>query len=395
MQALKFGYVDKFFCTGSECKNTCCKHWNIFLFENEYEFYKSCKCSHELRKKLDGGITLTGLTASTKYARIVFDQNGYCPMLDENGLCSIQKELGESAISLTCTIYPRQYTKVGDEAVAMTCVSGCPAVNELLMKETGGLELIEDEYDGNNRFINAGAFTQVVSKEWKAYPYYWDMITAMINILQDRSFTLSQRLFILGFYSNKADEYLEHSPEKLPSLTASMADRSLCESLAQKMNESVNERQAAGINVLLLSRIKQEYEKIQPFSAELFSKTTTALSLKTEGDEIECDNNSYKSIIEKYRAIEDEKAYFIENLLVNELFHLDLSQGVWGSFVELLMFYCVSRLLLPTLVPEDYKDEDIALAASVASRLLCVGNVSQNVGKAYITKLSDAFLALK
>ena len=81
------GFND-FACKGGSCRHTCCQVWEIDIDEDTAEYYRQLpgKLGDDLRRSMvreDG----------TWHFRL--NPQGYCHLLDPDGLCRVIKELGD------------------------------------------------------------------------------------------------------------------------------------------------------------------------------------------------------------------------------------------------------------------------------------------------------------
>ena len=74
--------------------------------------------------------------------------NGSCMLLDEDGLCSVHRSLGEDMLPSVCRLFPRS-VKMGSMA-ELVCSAGCEKTVELLMSSNDPLNFISitREYNG-------------------------------------------------------------------------------------------------------------------------------------------------------------------------------------------------------------------------------------------------------
>lgn len=379
MRSLKFNIYDEFACTGPECEDTCCQHWDIFLTKREYLDLKKLECSPKLRSALDSAFKRTKLDNDLQYAKMVFREDGFCPMLDEDGLCMLQKEKGESALTVVCNAFPRNWIRIGEDAFSFTLTPTCCHVVELLMKHPEGLVLSEGEYDGSNKWINKHIVTGILLSDAPTFPYIWSIKTAQLDILQNREFTIAERLLILGYYTKKVCEYLESSPEKIGQLGAMMLDRELCRKITDSLKTPQTEQQAAVKSVDMLFKITANINKEQPDShvATLINVMAGSLELTYEqnsegGYDFRYIPEKYTKNLEIYRRIETERPYIIENLLVTLAFASFSSDGkeLWADYFSLAVLYNFLKMGTAAFLPENYNDNELAMAITNIIKLL-------------------------
>lgn len=100
-------YYKDFKCKGGDCRTCCCSGWAITVSRKEYFDLLSLPCSPALRYKIDGALHLLKDADVERYAQILPNFIGVCPMQREDGLCGLQCECGEENLPSVCRLYPR------------------------------------------------------------------------------------------------------------------------------------------------------------------------------------------------------------------------------------------------------------------------------------------------
>lgn len=127
-------YFDDFRCKCGECRHTCCGGWRIAVGEKEYYRIIGLDCSEKLHAKIEGAFVRPKFPTKERYMLMEADWTGRCRMLDEDGMCMLQKEYGEDAITEVCRGYPRSYKS--ENGLKNACCSGsCEGVVELLLRK--------------------------------------------------------------------------------------------------------------------------------------------------------------------------------------------------------------------------------------------------------------------
>lgn len=130
-------YVKTFKCKCVECRKTCCQKWRISISESEYNNLITLDATPELRKRIDCCFVDVENPSKERFKQINPNYLGFCPMLDNDGMCMLQKEKGESAIPLICRVYPRSYiTNLNDGKTIsnyLVLSSSCEGVVEKLV----------------------------------------------------------------------------------------------------------------------------------------------------------------------------------------------------------------------------------------------------------------------
>ena len=123
-------YAD-FSCKCGKCRHTCCDGWAVTFPREDYFRLLSVPCSPELRRKLDTSLHLADDSTPERYAELLPNWEGHCPLQRADGLCALQAECGEEAISSTCRYYPRGIRTMDDDECA--CSASCERVVEMLL----------------------------------------------------------------------------------------------------------------------------------------------------------------------------------------------------------------------------------------------------------------------
>lgn len=130
------GFND-FACKGGSCRHTCCQVWEIDIDEDTAEYYRQLpgKLGDNLRRSMvreDG----------TWHFRL--NPQGYCHLLDPDGLCRVIKELGEDALCDICTVHPRFFTYVYEYILCGTGLC-CEKTCEVMAALPGPLHFTQEE----------------------------------------------------------------------------------------------------------------------------------------------------------------------------------------------------------------------------------------------------------
>lgn len=195
-------YMKKFSCVGPNCTDTCCAGWDVNIDEATFNKYENS--SDNLRALVkDKYIRNTIPDDSFNYGFMIIDEQNNCPFLNKNMLCDIHGSCGEDNLSITCKRYPRVFNIIDD----IYEKSGLPSCREVCNKaflNKEKMEFIEWEEDLDEdaveirRMIDSEAFSGTDS----LLQYFWDIRIISINIMQNRDFSIEERLNILkNFYT--------------------------------------------------------------------------------------------------------------------------------------------------------------------------------------------------
>lgn len=178
-------YYSDFRCKGPDCRSTCCHGWGVSISMKDYFRLLGIECSPALRKKLDCAFHLVESPTTERYAQITPNWEGNCPMLQPDGYCQLQCECGEKALPDICRYYPRGLHV--DHLPECSCSNSCEAVLELLFK-----------LDEPVRFHEETLSIDLPENPSLTERHYGEIRFHCIHVLQDRRYSLAQRLAHLG-----------------------------------------------------------------------------------------------------------------------------------------------------------------------------------------------------
>ncbi|MGD9604679.1 MAG: flagellin lysine-N-methylase [Bacilli bacterium] len=183
-------YFKNFKCKCSECRHCCCSGWKIGISKKEYDNLIKLKCSNKLRKRIENAFVDVCFPTDDLYKRISPNWLNVCPMLDNNGLCLLQKECGVANLPIICNVYPRKYSD-NNGYLKATCTCSCEAVVELLIKE----DQVNFVYQEQNVKANIKRNLKMDSLEKS---------NQLISLLQNRNVALNERIAnICSLIANK------------------------------------------------------------------------------------------------------------------------------------------------------------------------------------------------
>jgi len=211
-------HYETFRCTGADCEDTCCDGWAITVDRLTYDKYQQCS-DPELGPLSQALVTIKSSDANDdEYASIKLTET-HCPFLSE-GLCAIQKKLGEDYLSNICAIYPRIINRVGD-ALERNLDLSCPEAARIVLSDPHPMELLETADQVGSFRIGAPRVPGVphVSYDGKPYSHFLDVRSLIVAILRARAYPLWKRLVIIGHLCDKLSEMaVMNNDEDIPAI---------------------------------------------------------------------------------------------------------------------------------------------------------------------------------
>ncbi|SDW61416.1 flagellin lysine-N-methylase [Paenibacillus sp. CF384] len=299
MRTLIPDYYEKFKCIGSECEDTCCAGWGIQIDQQTMNKYK-----HVPRHKLD---LKSGIDA-TKFKM----NQGSCHFLTSEKLCQIQLTLGETYLTKTCDQYPRKLNAVDGVKEASATLS-CPEVARLVLFNPDGIEIkyVENDSGGSveSRFSSDDHFNAVR-----------DLV---LGILQDRRYTIDDRMVILAMYFNDLDNY-----RGLEQALLSEDFRGVLRDLNVNLNSQFQ------IVKSILHILKDESKEAPRY------KSCLSAVERYYGDS---DARYKESYDQYYQPFMEQNEFIMENFLVNYAYRaVDFSKSIEPFFL-MSVFYAMLK----------------------------------------------------
>lgn len=344
-------YMQEFACIGSACEDSCCVGWKVNIDEDTYKKYRQVRDA-DLTFRLQKRVTRNRSTPSQQeYAKIKMEQDGSCPMLNEEKLCSIQAKLGEDYLSNTCATYPRSTREVNGVLERSATVS-CPEIARLALLNPKGIDFDEIFEPTGTRYGFITEFdTAHKQNERSPKKYLWELRIFTIQVLQNRSYSLADRLILLGMFYQKASQLeaagdTQQLPQTIAAYTAIIEDGSLREQLQDVPSQQFLQLQL--LKEIVDARFKSGITNKR--FLECYTETLVGLGYIT-GQDLSGTPQKYDEAYHSYfKPFMDEHEYILENYLVNyvfkNLFPFVSSQGMFDNYVMMVVHYALIKLLL-------------------------------------------------
>ena len=123
-----------FRCLAGACPQTCCAAWEIVVDPDAQDAY--LRLQHPLAAKLRRVLRVDS-EGDTYFAQT----DGRCPFLCADGLCELQRTLGEQSLCRTCRDFPRWEVLLCDR-VERGLSSACPEAARRLLARTAPLRFV-------------------------------------------------------------------------------------------------------------------------------------------------------------------------------------------------------------------------------------------------------------
>ena len=185
-------YYPKFQCLAGACPDTCCKDWQIILDPDTLTRYRALPGALGERVRA----SLVEEDGETRFAV----QDGHCPLLAADGLCDIQRALGEGALCRTCGSHPR-FSEVYGLTEEQSLSVSCPAAARLLLERSTPVRLERGEDD---RPLDG--YNDLDPELYRALDRARGFA---IRLVQDRRWLLPDRLALLLLFAKRMQGLLD------------------------------------------------------------------------------------------------------------------------------------------------------------------------------------------
>ncbi len=345
-KVLKPQYFEKFKCIGSKCEDTCCKGWNITIDRKTYKKYMKTKNNYMKGKFKNGIKRYRRSNTETEYA--LFDlKNGFCPFLDSKNLCEIYTELGPESMCNTCKEYPRVYYHVNgvfQKGLTLSCPESARVV--LLNKEIMEFDLVEEDVDHKYSIVNIDSKddSRILAK------YFEELRIFSIAIIQNRRFTIDERLIILGLFVKS----VENTSDKNSILNIiNEYNLNIEKGYYDNITKTINLEQTTESQFNFILHLVNQIVGTKNIFGSNFSKDISDMINGLALDKGSLKNSRsifIKSYNLYYKNFIKDKEYIFENYLVNYIFinnfPYNLDDNIKLSYSYLIINYIIIKLIL-------------------------------------------------
>lgn len=344
-------YYERFTCKGSACRSNCCHGWTITISMQDYFKLLSVPCSPELRRKLDSALHLMRDADPQRYAQILPDWRGNCPLQREDGLCALQLECGEEMLSSTCRYYPRGVrTAFGCEC----CLSAsCEGVLETMFASREPLRAV-------HRTLTFDMTLPEQDEQGKRADDDRRIQAAWIDLLQDRTMRLPIRLQQLGCVAHA----LHRSPDEMPEEAIKAA---LCGFAPEAAEDALS---VLGAQHELLSVMAACSLGFAPYAEDALSALGLTLDTPQPG-ELEAAYGKYRAACWQLERLLPDYWIDMEHMLVNAVLYQGYPyspehESVWEEYCALIARYAALRLLTAGYMVKRSQESDFVDVCAAA-----------------------------
>ncbi len=306
-----------FRCIGADCEDTCCAGWIVNVDQKTYEAYRRCD-DPDLSPALHSLVTINSQNAGDNYARIALS-GPVCPFLAE-GLCSIQKKLGEEYLPIMCASYPRVMNVV-DDVLERSLDLSCPEAARLVLLDPVPMEFVTEDGAPLERLGHLSVIDTSVASAGKPFQYFQEIRRLIVWLLENRKHSLWKRLVILGSLCDQLDASASagrasQTPEVLEAYRDAVELGTFDEALASHRAQPA--RQLEVVLEMIIARIGAEFTPAR--FLECYQDFMSSVEWSADSSMDDLGRRYAAAHAEYYAPFMSAHEYILEHYLVNYVY---------------------------------------------------------------------------
>ncbi len=342
---LRPAYYDRFQCLAGACRFSCCKGWNITFNKKDYLALKRQEGSDELTANLTRNVRRIrqGPNAGRFYGE--FDMSGgTCPLLREDGLCSLQLEKGHGALPEVCRVFPRTQAYSDSGYLERRLTPACEAVLELLWDLPDGVDFVADPLPKSK------IRTLVMGTSGPLRLHFQELRSACIDLLQDRRRPLAQRILLMGLALKELADG-EEDVDGWLARTRTLADDPETDRRLQLPDQQKTLSMFLTNNIRVMLASQSPNRELSTVLKEVLDGLGAVLTFEGgQAVNFSLPNGPYMAARARFEENFQDRAYFMENLMVSLFFNLQVPDPVdreklWKSYVDFCNLYSFFRFM--------------------------------------------------
>lgn len=351
-------YVKEFSCIGSACEDTCCAGWRVVIDQKTYRKYRNTD-EPNVKTLLNANLKrIRDNPTEQNYAYIQMRSDDTCPMLTAERLCGVQKHLGEAALSTTCSVYPRRYNAVLG-TVEATLTMSCPEAARLALLNPAPMGLVEIPVTKTTTFhvdaqVELGDGTKVEH-------YYANLRIFAIEVLQNRDYSISDRLILLGLAMRKVQECVNSARlSDIPTALNSYAETVKSGVLKESLNGISNNR---ALQIKLMKAVIDKTSELNISNRrynECYEEFLSGLGVQPGVTDEEIIRNYNLANGDYFQPFMKNHEYIFEHYLISSAlqntFPLTGGLSVFESYVSLMLPFAWIKLMSVGMAGHEKKE---------------------------------------
>ena len=359
-------YFEDFKCIGGKCEDSCCIGWNIDIDKVTFKRYFKVQ-DQEMKRMFQKNVQNNERCSSDEvdYGIVKLKKDKRRPFLDEENYCVIHSNLGEDYLSNVCTCFPRVTNKI-DETYEMSLDVACPEAARLILLKEEGIKFVNREEHLGKYIISAQIDTNLKEVQNTPLRYFKEIRDFCIKIIQDRRFTISERLYSLGCFIEQLEEEIENNNiiKFIENYDFALFAKAYSDDDLNLLLSNSNMNYIIQIDLfrkmLKILRVDKDVESIR--FKERTSKMLNGYSFDEE-ENLQGKSEFYIKAFEEYNEKYFNKySYILENYLVNfiynNMFPFNEVLSFFDSYMMLIIRFSFIRFYLVGLYLNNREEND-------------------------------------
>ena len=277
-------YMHEFKCLGGDCEDTCCQNWDIRLDEKHYNLLAEAFSGDVSDKStFDKNVKLFDEKNANErnFAYIKVNESGFCPFLNQHGLCHIHAEFGVEPLSNVCTFFPRVFS-IRNKLPEMTGALSCPEMVRRCLFSSGQ----DYEFSAVSRSILPRADYPVSHRLESTGNFYHekfsDVNAQLISLINDDQYAFETRMYFLANFTYRLAPHYHNGCEDKQKLIdeeiVRMRSYDIKKQLDEYFYQFTTTEPVAMIIVQSILQLRIQYEggdKLSKFASQIFERYKT------------------------------------------------------------------------------------------------------------------------
>lgn len=342
-------YVTEFQCPGGDCVDTCCATWSINVDKDTFQRYQ--REEHPaVNPLLKQFLVQDDKESDARHGKIKLRSTDFCCGLHSgDGLCVIQKNLGEDALSDTCYIFPRYVVQFGDRFEQSLTLS-CPEAARLALTRDTAFQFVSSDFT-----TRLATTTVVPSVRGFSMDAMDEVRIFLIQLFQTPGLTNTERLITVGWLCQQLDTMVDAGTQAVtPVLMEEM--RTMIETGSIHASASqLNTQQATSVTLFSILFGTKSPNEAKGVQLDILDRVRSGLGITSELSLERISENYRKGmqlLADDHGLCEKLVARYLLNDLVREVFPWTQASAM-AHYRRLLTRYGILRLMLAGIAAEE------------------------------------------
>jgi len=327
-------YFRDFQCLGGDCPDTCCQHWEVKVDRTHYHLLQEKMLQDEDEKMLFENyiyINEQPVSGDHDYAFIRMTDEGMCPMLGDNKLCSLHAHYGIEPLGDVCAFYPRVISRCGTDMELSGALS-CPEVARLCLLSEQAIKFVRFNISSLPRSKNYPIQRELPQNPFDYYAEdFRQLRQGLLELACKENFPLNARLYALVELANKVSVYYHRdcassSSDRLEIDLSQSLDKNNLKKMQNfvEQENSVNQLALIVVRTILEIKVTQfSDEKLSQMAQNVFTSMGMGPTMNISDIPVETMQKEYDSLHllaspEIYKRIDSYFTRYLCNCLFRE-----------------------------------------------------------------------------